>query len=88
MTSTYIIEQNDGTGLGIDYTYLQWTTEAPTNPGLYKAVQVGSDQTVWVFLEKRFSGTGLTAILFDIEFDHGLDKFSKWFGPFPEPNKP
>jgi hypothetical protein len=83
MTATYIIEQNEGVGLGSDYTYLQWTAYPPTQVGWYWALN--KEDVYMVSIEGNVS-TGFVAVVGD--YPDRLESFSHWIGPLPKPNKP
>jgi hypothetical protein len=62
---------------------IKWTTEPPTEPGLYRAVH--KDKTVgWVMVGKRHGWV--------LKFgDDGISKkedFTHWLGPLPVPEPP
>ena len=66
---------------------LQWTTTPPTQGGLYKARQKGVG-TLWVEVWSLSGGWLPLIKTFGSDVDSGLEDFTHWLGPLPEPEPP
>lgn len=73
----------------IQYEDLEWTTEKPTQPGLYRAVSKIYNRVVWVnVLPDEYDEGNFRAWEFCKDYSNSIDDYVLWLGAIPEPPPP
>jgi hypothetical protein len=67
---------------------IKWTTETPTQEGIYFAKhQNGTQMTVKV-ISAKYNDESMAAVRFGVTFWVSLKDFTHWLGPLPAPEPP
>jgi hypothetical protein len=66
---------------------LRWTTNPPTEPGLYRAKRWDGGFVNWVEVGEFTHGYPFV-LMYGSDVTLGLDEFTHWLGPLPVPEPP
>ena len=84
----YKIEMREYSGYPLGIAILKWTTEPPTQTGLYRAIAKDNGMAYWVELTDLGNIGIFSVYYFGNNVMYSVSDFTHWLGPLPVPEPP